>query len=262
MDQPLSQAASSWPIERYAPRHEHWPYEPADFKRQDESSDSEFYDTPRLVTHIDDHAIRNLKRYYADNLPRQGRILDFCTSWVSHFPREVESQIQEGELQVVGIGMNKQEMDVNPCLNAGRIEIDLNTRPEIPSSATASPTPELFDTATCVVSIDYLTKPKEVLTSLRERTKEGGMVHLVISDRCFPTKAINRWLRLDPPERLQMVGDFLWFSGWRDIEIVELSDKEGNDGAGGVAAALRWAGMRTHDPLWVVRGVNRGDGGR
>lgn len=39
-----------------------WPeepfYRPGDFSRQDESSDAVFYDSPRLVTHIDDAAVR------------------------------------------------------------------------------------------------------------------------------------------------------------------------------------------------------------
>lgn len=39
-----------------------WPEEPffrpGDFSRQDESSDAVFYDSPRLVTHIDDAAVR------------------------------------------------------------------------------------------------------------------------------------------------------------------------------------------------------------
>ncbi len=47
-----------------------------------------------------------------------------------------------------------------------------------------------------------------------------------------------------------MVGDYLWFAGWRDVEIVTLS--EGGKGRG-------WFGFGGGgDPLWVVRGVNRG----
>ena len=59
-----------------------------------------------------------------------------------------------------------------------------------------------------------------------------------------------------------MVGDFLWFAGWREIEIVELSDGTLKDGEGdgddgglkGMMAA--WLGSGRRDPLWVVRGVN------
>jgi len=37
-----------------------WPYSDADLGRVDSSDDSRFYDTPRLVTHIDNQAISSL----------------------------------------------------------------------------------------------------------------------------------------------------------------------------------------------------------
>ena len=44
---------------------------------------------------------------------------------------------------------------------------------------------------TFVVSIHYLTKPFEVLESLRRQTVEGGKVHLAVSNRCIATKVVN-----------------------------------------------------------------------
>lgn len=77
-------------------------------------------------------------------------------------------------------------------------------------------------------------------------------MHLVVSNRCFPTKAIGRWLRVDEQERLHMVGDFLWWAGWREVEILTLDgDGEGVGGKGG--GVMAWLGARTEDPLWVVR---------
>lgn len=130
--------------------------------------------------------------------------------------------------------MNAPELERNPCLTGGRILRDLNSEPEIDAVVKGQ-----VDAATCVVSIDYLTKPVEVLRSLRERMREGGSVHLVISNRCFPTKAVRRWLMVGEKERLEMVGDYLVFAGWKEVEIVELSDG------------------RRSDPLWVVRGVKK-----
>ena len=51
----------------------------------------------------------------------------------------------------------------------------------------------LFDVATYVISINYLAQPREVLKSLRKVVKEGTIVHVVVSNRCFPTKAIARY---------------------------------------------------------------------
>ena len=71
---------------------------------------------------------------------------------------------------------------------------------------------------------------------------------MIISNRCFPTKAVGRWLRVGEQEKLLMVGDYLHFSGWKESEVVTLCDGKG-DGAG-------WFGLGRPDPLWVVRGKN------
>lgn len=253
----------SWPVTPYAPRYDKWPYTARDFTRQDPSTDDSFYSSPRFVTHIDDKAIASLSEYYYANLPRKGRILDFCSSWVSHYPEEVEQAAQKGELRVSGMGMNKKELDANKVLNDGRVLVDLNEKPDVAAALEGMGMPKgSLDASTCVVSIDYLTRPVAVLTSLREATRQGGSVHLAISNRCFPTKAVERWLRVDEEERLAMVGDYLWFAGWRGIEVVELSDgkvkeedKEREQAQGSLQGFMSWMGMASRDPIWVVRAV-------
>ena len=255
-----TQAASVRP---YTPRHNVFPYTAADFKRADEAADTDFYASPRFVTHIDDNAIGLLREYYSKNLPRSGRILDLCSSWISHFPKELEeaavstkeqlaassdrppSSHNGVRLAVTGQGMNAAELSANPILRSTILQ-DLNTTPNLP--AQVSP----LDATTCVVSIDYLTEPVRVLSSVLEHTRSGGKVHLVVSNRCFPTKAVGRWLRIGEEERLQMVGDYLWFAGWRDIEICTLNDGKSETGAS--SGIMDWFSGRT-DPLWVVRGT-------
>ncbi|OTA33782.1 hypothetical protein BTJ68_08131 [Hortaea werneckii EXF-2000] len=323
----------TWPVRKYSPRHPSWPYTPQDFTRQDPSSDSSFYSSPRFVTHIDDAAIASLKEYYAHVLPPQPqhchqagngppapeekqqqkkyRILDLCSSWTSHFPSHVVDAVGKGEVEVWGLGMNARELERNPLfhhprdgegrrrrlwgvwdLNAereeagaadvgvalgstilsgrkGEGEAEMGERQQqqqqqtpnhTPTSTTTDEPPFLLDATTCVVSTDYLVHPLPVFTSLHRLTKPGGSVHLTISNRCFPTKAVARWLQVDEEERLQMVGDYLFFAGWKRIEIVELSDGRGGAGAedGGLGAFMRALGMDAagrRDPLWVVRGV-------
>lgn len=250
----------------YKPRHTTWPYTTSDFERSDPSSDDSFYSAPRFVTHIDDAAIASLRVYYDTVLPRKGRILDFCSSWISHYPPSIEQAVKSNDLKIVGMGMNQKELAANSLLDAGRILQDLNSDPQIPltvcgEKATAgmgeASDDALLDASTCVVSIDYLIHPVEVLSTLRERTRKGGSVHLIISNRCFPTKAVGRWLRVGEPERLTMVGDYLWFAGWRQIEVVDLKagEEEENTEQGGVVGLMRMMGMRGSDPLWCVRGV-------
>ncbi len=226
--------AGSLPIRSYRPANPDgpFPYSSEDLTPLEAGNDSVFYSNPRFVTHIDDNAIINTRKYYDEVLPRQGRILDFCSSWVSHYPPDVEKAVASGSLQILGIGMNEAELSRNPILTHWSVQ-DLNQDPEV--KLPGSPEGQL-DTSTCVVSIDYLTRPVDVLYSIRQQTIDGGRVHLVISNRCFPTKVVSRWLRIDEEDRLNMVGDYLWWSGWRNIEIQTL---------------VKGSFMR--DPLWVVR---------
>ena len=224
----------------------------------DAGNGTAFYATPRFVTHIDDNAIIALRQYYDQVLPRRGRILDFCSSWISHYPPRIEDAVLgkgegeegEGDLAVLGTGMNERELAKNLLMNVkGKrwVVQDLNVDPDVklPEQGIGLN----LDAATCVVSIDYLTRPVQVLASIRQQMNEGGTVHLVISNRCFPTKVVGRWLKVGEEERLEMVGDYLWWSGWREVEIVEVVRK----GEG-------WLDLK--DPLWVVRGRNLGERGR
>jgi hypothetical protein len=230
------------PVRSYTPKTPDgpFPYSKPDLTPMEAGNDESFYTVPRFVTHIDDNAIINLRKYYDLVLPRKGRILDFCSSWISHYPLDLaKAAAASGEVEVLGMGMNKSELSKNPILKAWSVQ-DLNEEPEVRLPGEGEGT---IDASTCVVSIDYLTKPVEVLSSIRQQTNTGGKVHLIISNRCFPTKVVGRWLKIDESERLNMVGDYLWWSGWRNIEIQTLVE-----------------GSWTRDPLWVVRAENPDSG--
>lgn len=232
---------------KYSPRHGDKPYTDVyhqrDFSRQDERPDREFYARPILATHIDDNAIESLSKYYGDVLPKTGKILDFCSSWISHYPSRVSEAAEKGEVEVYGMGLNADELARNPMFgsrdNGRRIVQDLNdtTPVEVPLPFA---TDMQLDASTCTVSIDYLSRPLAVLTAIRNQTKEGGTIHLAISNRAFWHKVIRRWREVDEKERVLMVCDFLHFSAWKDVEIVTVVPP----GHGS-------------DPIWVVRGTKR-----
>jgi len=58
-----------------------WPFQPRDFSRQDETIDTNFYNQPRLVYHIDDGAVNALTKYYKETIKPNSKILDICSSW-------------------------------------------------------------------------------------------------------------------------------------------------------------------------------------
>src|ERR1700739_3505841 len=98
--------------------------QPAAYAREDESSDDEFYGFPRKVVHIDDGAIAALGRLYAEVLPVGGRLLDLMSSWGLHLPAGFAAE-------VVGLGMNAEEMADNPQLTRFVVH-DVNRDPRLP----------------------------------------------------------------------------------------------------------------------------------
>ena len=164
----MEPTSSLSPVRSYTPKNPDgpFPYSKVDLTPMEAGNDTSFYTAPRFVTHIDDNAIINVKKYYDQVLPRKGRILDFCSSWISHYPPDIAKAAASGDVEVLGMGMNKSELGKNPLLKAWSVQ-DLNEDFEVrlPGAEDGK-----LDASTCVVSIDYLTKPVEVLQSIRQQT--------------------------------------------------------------------------------------------
>jgi SAM-dependent methyltransferase len=185
------------------------------FARFDESPDTEFYAVPRFVTHIDDGAIGAVTQLYRERLPAGGAVLDLMSSWVSHLPPDITYR------RVVGLGMNAEELAANPRLHAWVVH-DLNLDPRLPFAEGE------FDAAAICVSIDYLTRPVEVLRDLGRVVRPGGPLVVTFSNRCFPTKAIAAWLAVDNAGHVDLVEAFLTEAGWSAIEQLDRSPAAGD----------------------------------
>jgi SAM-dependent methyltransferase len=185
------------------------------FARFDESPDTEFYAVPRFVTHIDDGAIGAVTQLYRERLPAGGAVLDLMSSWVSHLPPDITYR------RVVGLGMNAEELAANPRLHAWVVH-DLNLDPRLPFAEGE------FDAAAICVSIDYLTRPVEVLRDLGRVVRPGGPLVVTFSNRCFPTKAIAAWLAVDDAGHVDLVEAFLTEAGWSAIEQLDRSPAAGD----------------------------------
>jgi len=170
------------------------------FRRFDEAPDEEFYEAPRIVTHIDDRAIAAVTQLYREHFPPGGAILDLMSSWVSHLPPEVTYR------RVVGLGMNEAELKENPRLDAYVLQ-DLNRNPTLPFGDGE------FDGVGCCVSIDYLTRPAEVLREVGRVLKVGSPTVISFSNRCFPTKVVAIWHQLDDRGHMRLVEGYLAEAG-------------------------------------------------
>jgi len=187
------------------------------FRREDEAPDEVFYREPRLVTHIDAGAIAAVTQLYREYFPPGGAVLDLMSSWVSHLPPEAAYG------RVAGLGMNAEELAANPRLTEWVVH-NLNRDPRLPYGKAE------FDGAGLCVSIDYLTQPVVVLREVGRVLKPGAPLVITFSNRCFPTKAVAIWGRLDDAGHQKLVARLLAESGhWEGVTALDRSPRGWGD---------------------------------
>jgi hypothetical protein len=201
---------------------------PQAFDKADPTSDRLFYAAPRLVTHIDAHAIAAVTALYRELLPPGGRILDLMGSWVAHLPPEIDY----GE--IIGHGMNDDELRANPRYYRWFVQ-DLNESPAL-ALATGQ-----VDAVVICVSVQYLQQPLAVFREIERVLKPGGPVVITFSNRCFPTKAVAIWQALASEQHQRLVALYLERAGFATVVIRTLVDTDSE-----------------HDPLWAVIGRKPG----
>ncbi len=207
--------------------------------RQDGAPDAGFYARPRLVGHVDARADAHLKGAYGERLRPGMRVLDLMSGWQSHLP-------ETADLTVTGLGLNAEEMAANPRLS-GHLVHDLNAQP-ILSFPEAS-----FEAVVLSLSVEYLTRPREVFAEAARVLAPGGVMLVGFSNRWFPPKVTALWTFLHEFERLGLVLDYLLGSGAFE-ELFTLSvrnwerpreDRQARD-------------ITISDPVYVVGGRRKG----
>jgi ubiquinone/menaquinone biosynthesis C-methylase UbiE len=111
---------------------------------------------------------------------------------------------------------------------------DLNADPRLPL-----PDADV-DAAVCCVSVDYLTRPVEVLTEVGRVLRPGGPLAITYSNRCFPTKAVRGWLLTDDEQHGTIVAELVRRAGVFTEPEVSLRTEPG-----------------VGDPLWAVVAFRR-----
>jgi len=218
------------------------PFTPEQFKRVDESDDARFYETPRLVTHIDDAAIATIGEVLRDLIPPGATILDLMSSWKSHLPPDDPPRARLG--RVVGLGMNAVELAANDQLDEYVVQ-DINQRPALPFPD------DKFDIAIITVSIQYVTRPVTLFREVRRVLNPGAPLVVIFSNRLFPTKAVRIWYEQDDLGRAALVrGYFELAGGYEEIKFIDWSRPR--------AGRRGWFGF-DGDPVYVVVGRKGAD---
>jgi len=197
------------------------------FRRQDESSDFQFYQSPRLVAHIDDAAIEALGNFFRSRVPDNADVLDLMSAYLTHLPPDVRARCR----RVAGLGMNDAEMAANDQLTEHVVH-SLNDDPTLPYPGGS------FDVALCTVSVQYLLRPAEVFAEVRRVLHPGGAFIVSFSNRCFPTKATRLWTSTDDAQHIALVQLYFDEGGWGSAEAFNLSPSPNRS-----------------DPLYVVVGT-------
>lgn len=174
-------------------------FSPDDFKREDETPDSEFYKTPRFVDHLDSLALSTVEDLYSRLIPKKSRVLDLMAGPDSHLRDDIEAE------QVVGLGLNDEELASNRAL-ATRVIHDLNADPKLPFPD------NLFDVVVNTVSVDYMTRPVGVFRDVARVLRPGGLFIVVFSNRMFPPKAVNIWKKTNEAQRVDLVREYFSLS--------------------------------------------------
>jgi SAM-dependent methyltransferase len=125
--------------------------------------------------------------------------------------------------KICATGMNGLELGFNDQLTGGFETRDLNVEPKLPYPD------KMFDVVTCVVSIDYLIHPMEVLKEVHRVLKPGGKVIISQSNRCFPSKAIAMWLKMNDRQHLELInGYFQYAGGFKERQAFDITAKVPN----------------------------------
>ena len=125
--------------------------------------------------------------------------------------------------------MNAEELAANPAATQ-RLVHDLNADPRVPL-----PDADV-DAAVCCVSIDYLTRPIEVLTDVGRVLRPGGPLAVTFSNRCFPTKAVAAWRAGDDADHRLLVDAY-----FRAVTAFGPSASRSHRPAGGDPLDAVWA---------------------
>jgi SAM-dependent methyltransferase len=206
------------------------------FIRLAPEADEAFYTKPRFVDHLDATARKQVETLYGRLVPPGGKVLDLMTSWKSHLPEDLELHA------LVGLGMNREEMDANPRLSE-RLVQDLNLQPRLPYEDNR------FDAVVCTVSVEYLVKPVAVFAEVNRVLKPGGRFILTFSNRWFPPKVVRVWEGVHEFERMGLVLEYFHHAGgFTRLETWSLR---------GLPRPLddKYAGQMAHsDPIYAVWG--------
>jgi hypothetical protein len=107
---------------------------------------------------------------------------------------------------------------------------DLNKRPDFLQTE-LNVKDNSVDMMTMDLSVDYMVHPVELFSSIHKALKpETGIFVCSFSNRFFPLKVIQMWMKANCPERAKIVASYYHYSGFRKIQVIDLPPAEPKEG--------------------------------
>ncbi|MGB5716287.1 MAG: class I SAM-dependent methyltransferase [Gammaproteobacteria bacterium] len=173
-------------------------------ERMDERDDAVFYSSPRMLQHLDAHALETINALYRHLIRKDADVLDLMASYDSH--------LQGCSLRSLhALGMNADELQANRAATA-RVVQDLN------EAQTLSFEDAGLDAVVCTASVEYLTRPQGIFSEVLRVLRPGGVFVATFSNRWFPTKAIQVWSELHEFERVGMITQWMQHAGFSGLQ--------------------------------------------
>ena len=138
--------------------------------------------------------------------------------------------------QVIGHGLNAQELQANPRLDRHWVQ-NLNTNQSLPLED------ESVDCTLIVAGWQYLQQPEAVAAELLRITRPKGQVICAFSNRMFFTKAPQIWTDGDDGDHLRYVAEVLMAQGWYKHDLIAEETQQ--------PGPLGWIGGKG-DPFFAV----------
>ncbi|CAN0002696.1 unnamed protein product [Discosporangium mesarthrocarpum] len=174
----------------------------AERARADEGPDELFYEKTRLSFHADHGSLAQLTAVYKEVVPGGSKVLDLCSSWVSHLPEGVNYAHVEGH------GLNSVELRCNPDLDHFFTQ-DLNgDSRKLPLECQG------LDAALCCCGWQYLKHPEEVAKEVAQVLRPAAPFVVSFAGSCFPTKTVRGWIMRDSEGRRKLVSECLEVGVW------------------------------------------------
>ncbi len=183
---------------------------PAQRTKLNVQDDRYWYDRPRIVHHSDAIFRSQVTQLYRERIPKGGKVLDLCSSWVSHLPPEIEYSA------VVGHGLNAEELARNERLSQFFVR-NFNKEPD--SWALES---DSFDAVLICCSVQYFQEPERVFAEIFRVLKPGGCCIITFTHNLFYEKAVAAWRDGSMYSRTQLVKQyFMAIDGFTEPEALK-----------------------------------------